>query len=170
MHEKSKYYINNLEHFSLVEGGYFKENYRSNEFFQSEYLPARFTTNKNFSTSIYFLLDCDQVSAFHRLKSDEIWHYYDGSSVKIFEIEEDGNLMEFSLGKNLDEGEMFQVVIKRNSWFAAEVTDKNSYCLIGCTVSPGFDYGDFELADRTSLIKQFPQYEEIIKKFTKFKK
>ena len=169
MHEKSKHYIYRLQLNPHHEGGYFKEVYRSDEIILSENLPNRFTSNRNFSTSIYFLLDGEQKSNFHRLKSDEIWHFYEGSSINIFVIDEFGNLSEYLLGKNLAEGETFQVVIKRNSWFAAELKEKKSYSLIGCTVSPGFDYEDFELADRNNLQKQFPQHEEIIKKFTKFR-
>ena len=168
MHEKSKYYISKLQLSQHPEGGYFNEIYRSEEYFQSEYLPKRYTGDRNFSTSIYFLLDGDQKSTFHKIRSDEIWHFYDGSSAKIFVIDENGIFSEFLIGNNLEEGENFQVIIKRNCWFAAEVADNKSFCLVGCTVSPGFDYKDFELGDRISLIKQFPQYEEIIKKFTKF--
>ncbi len=168
MHEKSKFYISNLQLKPHPEGGYYREVYRSEEFINSEYLPQRFNSNRNFSTSIYFLLDGEQRSNFHRLKSDEIWHFYDGSSIIIFVINENGNLFKYFLGENLSKGETFQVVVKQNCWFAAELKEKNSFGLVGCTVSPGFDYKDFELADRNFLIKQFPQHEEIIKKFTKF--
>ncbi len=170
MQEQSKYYISKLQLMPHPEGGYFKEVYRSDEIIMSENLPKRFTSNRNYSTSIYFLLDGEQKSNFHRLKSDEIWHFYEGSSIKIFVIDVLGNLSEYLLGKNLDEGGKFQLVIKRNNWFAAELKEENSYSLIGCTVSPGFNYEDFELADRNNLQKQFPQHEEIIKKFTKFRK
>lgn len=170
MHEKSKYYISKLQMNPHPEGGYYKEIYRSGEIYQAEFLPGEFKSNRNLSTSIYFLLDGNQVSTFHRLKSDEIWHYYDGCGVKIHIIEEDGILSEIFLGNNLDNGEMFQVIIKSNNWFAAELVERNSFSLIGCTVSPGFDFEDFELGDRNKLLKQFPQHKEIIKKLTKFRK
>ncbi len=170
MHEKSKYYISKLQMNPHPEGGYYKEIYRSGEIYQAEFLPGGFKSDRNFSTSIYFLLDGNQVSTFHRLKSDEIWHYYDGCGVKIYILDEDGSLSEIYLGKNLERGDRFQAIIKSNCWFAAEIIEKNLFALIGCTVSPGFDFEDFELGDRKKLINQYPQHEEIIKKLTKFRK
>ena len=168
MNKKAEYYISKLQLKPHPEGGYFKEVYRSGEIFEAEHLPGRYIGNRAFSTSIYFLLEGGQVSNFHRIKSDELWHFYDGSAVKIYVIEEDGVMRYTSLGSNLEEGEALQAVIKKNSWFAAELKDKNSFSLIGCTVSPGFDFDDFELGSRESLLKQFPDYSEVIKKLTKF--
>ena len=168
MNEKAGYYISKLQLSLHPEGGYYKEVYRSGEIYEAEFLPGRYFKDRALSTSIYFLLEGRQVSTFHRLKSDEIWHFYDGSVVKIYNIEEDGRMKEIKLGNNLEDGETLQVVINKNSWFGAEVVDKSSFCLIGCTVSPGFDFEDFELGNRDSLIKQFPEYSEVIKKLTKF--
>ena len=86
--------------------------------------------------------------------------------MKIHCIDEKGKLTEIILGKKTENGEMFQVVIKKNTWFAAEVISKRSFALIGCTVSPGFDFSDFELADRKILSKQFPKLIDLIFKFT----
>ena len=168
MNEKAKYYISKLQLTPHSEGGYYKEIYRSGEIYKADFLPGRYKKDKCYSTSIYFLLEGDQVSTFHRLKSDEVWHFYDGSRVKIYIIEESGNLNEILLGNNLEKGESPQVLIRYNSWFAAEVLDKSSFCLTGCTVSPGFDYEDFELGERNNLLNRYPQHEEIIKKLTKF--
>jgi len=82
-------------------------------------------------------------------------------------IDEDGKICSHLLGNNLVNDEEFQIIIKKNSWFAAEVVDKKSFALIGCTVSPGFDFSDFELANRKELINNFPEHQEIIKRFTK---
>src|SRR5690606_17226591 len=98
---------------------YFKEIYRSKEIIEEKALPGRFKGNRNYSTSIYFLLHGEQVSNLHRLQSDEIWHFYDGSSVKIYIINETGELKEKTLGRNLEAGEEFQIIIYKNSWFCA---------------------------------------------------
>ncbi len=164
MNEKAKYYIQKLQLNKHPEGGYFKEVYRAGEMFFID-APKK-NLKRNVSTSIFFLLDGAQVSKFHRLKSDELWHFYDGTSVKIHCIDEKDKLTEIILGKKTENGEMFQVVIKKNTWFAAEVISKRSFALIGCTVSPGFDFSDFELADRKILSKQFPKLIDLIFKFT----
>lgn len=164
MNEKAKYYIDKLELKKHPEGGYYKEIYRSAEMF---YVDAPQIRNKrNYSTSIYFLLDGKQVSKFHRLKSDELWHFYDGDSVSIYVIDNKGNLTQLKLGRNIENNEMFQAVIKNGNWFAAEVINKKSFALIGCTVSPGFDFSDFEFANREYLINKYPHLQELIIKFT----
>ncbi|MCS7052124.1 MAG: cupin domain-containing protein [Ignavibacterium sp.] len=164
MNQKAKFYIEKLDLKPHPEGGYYKEIYRSAE---SIIIPD-YTLNRkkqrNFSTSIYFLLEGNDKSHFHKLTSDEIWHFYDGSDIKIILLDELGNLTEVILGK---EAHCFQYTIKKNLWFAAELIDKKSFALIGCTVSPGFEFEDFELADRNYLLSLFPQHEKIIKKFTR---
>ena len=101
---------------------------------------------RSISTSIYYLLDGTQFSAFHKLISDEIWHFYIGSSVTLYIIGKTENLSEMKLGTNIEKDEHFQVQVRAGSWFAATVNDKSSYALLGCTVSPGFDYLTLNLA------------------------
>lgn len=164
MLEKVKYYIEKLQLLPHPEGGYYREVYRAGEMILAEYLPGNFKGNRNISTSIYFLLQRNDFSAFHMLKSDELWHFYDGSSVKLSIIDEDGNFNEIFLGGNIADGETYQTVIKKNCWFAAELVDKKSYALVGCTVSPGFDFQDFEMADCEKLVKEYPGYADRIKR------
>lgn len=166
MNKDAKFYIEKLGLQPHPEGGYFKEIYRSGEIILPEGLPRRLTKERSVSTSIYFLLEGKQVSKFHRLKSDELWHFYDGSGVSIHIIDDKGNLSKVVLGKEIDKGEVFQTVIPAGHWFAAELKDRKSFTLVGCTVAPGFDFGDFELADRNKLLNSFPLHESIIKKFT----
>ena len=166
MNIKAKYFIDKLKLLKHPEGGYYREIYRSGEFINIEGLPNRYGNRRVFSTSIYFLLDGRQVSKFHRLKSDEVWHFYYGSSIKIYIIDENKNLNEITLGNDLSKGEIFQFTITKNNWFGAELIDKNSFALIGCSVSPGFDFEDFELADKDMLLKNFPQFENVIKRLT----
>ena len=145
------------------EGGYYKETYRSDK---TIILPSETDGERSISTSIYYLLDGTQFSAFHRLKSDEIWHFYIGSSITLYIINKMENLSEVKLGSNIEKGELFQIQVRAESWFAATVNDISSYALIGCTVSPGFDYLDFELGDRKKLIERYPQHKSIIEKLT----
>ncbi len=166
MNPEAKKYIDKLHLELHPEGGYFKEIYRSGEIILPEGLPSRFRIGRNFSTAIYFLLEGKQVSRFHRLKSDEIWHFYDGGGVKIFAIDNTGKLSEYRLGKNFEKREELQVVIKNNHWFCAELLDRKSFSLVGCTVSPGFDFDDFEIAKRVELLREFPQHKDIIVRFT----
>ena len=148
------------------EGGYFSEVYRCEELIERSNLPPRYSQNHSHSTSIYFLLNKNDKSHFHKLLSDEIWHFYSGSTIVLYCIDVDGNFSKLRLGINFEKTELPQIVIKRNTWFAAEVEDKNSYSLIGCTVSPGFEFTDFELGAQEKLLQQFPQHAELIKLFT----
>lgn len=147
------------------EGGYFSEVYRSNE--KANGLHERYSGNHVQYTSIYFLLNENDFSAFHRLKSDEIWHFYEGTALDIHIIGEDGSLKTVTLGKNTEEGEVYQYLVKRELYFAAEVKDKKSFTLAGCTVAPGFEYSDFEMPSGNELIKKYPQHEDIIKRLSK---
>jgi len=157
MNSKAKYYIQKLQLNKHPEGGHYREVYRSGEVISID-TPVK-NLKRNISTSIYFLLEGSQISKFHRLKSDELWHYYDGTSVKVYSIDENGKLTITILGKKTEDGEVYQAVIKKNNWFSAEVINKRSFALIGCTVSPGFDFSDFELATREFLLSSFPQHK-----------
>lgn len=164
MNEKAKYYIQKLQLKKHPEGGYFREIYRAGEIISID-APKK-NNKRNVSTSIYFLLEGSQISKFHKLKSDELWHFYDGTAVKIYILDQDGKLSEVLIGRDIKNGEVFQTAIEKNNWFASEVIDKRSFSLIGCTVSPGFDFSDFELAKRENLLKNFPEHKELILKFT----
>ena len=150
------------------EGGYFKETYRSNGWINEDNLNENISGKRNYSTAIYFLLTSDSFSAFHRIKQDEIWHFYKGSPIKLHIISEKGIYTNVTIGNDLEKGELPQYVVKAKDWFASEVIDDNTYALLGCTVSPGFDFNDFELAERTSLISKFPENSSIITRLTRF--
>lgn len=160
-----EYYIQKLELQPHPEGGYFKEVYRSPE--QCDQLPSRYGGSRNLSTSIYYLLEGHQFSVFHRLKSDEIWHYYEGSRLNIYLFSQDKKLVIHSLGRNLEKNERLQVVVPQGHWFAAQPAEKDSYTLVGCTVAPGFDFSDFEIGDRDVLLGEYGEYRDTILKYTK---
>ncbi len=161
------YWIDKLKLQSHPEGGYFSEAYRAEGIIPSSVLPAGFNGERNFSTSIYFLLQYNQFSAFHRIRSDELWHFYSGGSLDISVIYPSGKLGILKLGNQPEQGESFQRVVKAGCWFASSPAKKSAYSLVGCTVAPGFDFHDFELAERKSLIQQFPQHKDLITHLTR---
>lgn len=148
------------------EGGYFSEVYRSLETLEND-LHCRFKGKHSLYTSIYFLLSENDFSAFHVLKSDEIWHFYSGTTLLIHIINPDGSLETVSLGNNFEADENFQYLIKAGHYFAAEVLDKTSFALVGCTVSPGFEFSDFELCKKEALIEKFPHHKDLIERLGK---
>jgi predicted cupin superfamily sugar epimerase len=158
----ANYWIQYLQLLKHPEGGFYKEVYRSDEIISKNNLPNRFNGDRCFCTSIFYLLQNDNFSAFHRIKSDETWHFYQGTSLTLFIIDYSGILTTIILGDNPANGEYLQYTIPKNYWFAAHVNDKNSYTLTGCTVSPGFDFNDFELGKKEQLIQLFPQHKDII--------
>ncbi len=157
-----------IKHLNLIthpEGGYYKEVYKSDEGVTKESLPDRFPGDRAFSTSIYFLLEKGDFSAFHRIKSDEVWHFYDGDPVSIYVIHNNGKLTTHRLGLLPENGILPQVMIPANNWFASE--SAGTFSLVGCTVSPGFDFIDFEMGNRDGLIKKYAKHSEIIEQFTR---
>jgi uncharacterized protein len=161
----AEYWIKHLQLFPHPEGGYYKETYRSKEVVVQMALPERFSGVRNFSTAIYFLLRSTDRSLFHRIKSDELWHFYAGGSLTIYVLN-DGGLTTYLLGSDVAHGQSLQVVIPANSWFGATVNEPESYVLSGCTVSPGFDFNDFELGSRDALLQQYPQHQALIRALT----
>lgn len=164
--KSAEYWIENLGLIAHPEGGFYKETYRSTENIPKEGLPSRFSDKRNFSTSIYFLLRSQDRSLFHRIKSDELWHFHQGSSLTPYVLQE-GNLQLEKLGTNPDAGESLQIIIPANCWFGAHVNEENSFVLAGCTVAPGFDFNDFEMAAREDLLRAHPTYQKEIIKLTK---
>ena len=165
MTKDAQYWIEKLNLQEHPEGGYFVETYRSKERLNESKLPDRYKTSRVFGTSIYFLLTTKSVSNFHRLASDEIWHFHLGGSAKIHFIDKEGEYSEHLIGADLEAEMSLQVVIPKGTWFAAEVVD-DEFVLVGCTVAPGFEFEDFELADRTELSSVYPQHSTLIARFT----
>ena len=140
---KAQQYIQQLNLKEHPEGGYYSETYRN----QQELQFPGFDGKRSYATSIYFLLSQGQVSTKHRIQSDEIWYFHDGDCIEIMEWLSDSDVKITRLGKNLIQGEVLQHVVKANTWFGARLPEGSTYCLVGCQVSPGFDFSDFELAD-----------------------
>jgi predicted cupin superfamily sugar epimerase len=145
------------------EGGFYAETYRSTEAISGKNLPERFSGDRSFSTAIYFLLPAGNFSAFHRIQSDECWHFYEGGSLNVYVIHTSGELQIIRLGKDIANGETYQAVVPAGCWFASRPANGTEYALVGCTVAPGFDFADFELAYADKLIADFPQHETVIR-------
>ena len=158
MKKDAHYFIEKLGLEQHPEGGYYK-----NSFSSVEEVDAFGTTRKQF-TNIYFLLKSGDVSHFHRLKSDEVWYFHGGSPLIVHVIDESGNYQEMKLGLDIEEGEQPQVIVPRNSIFGSSVVEEDTFSLVGCMVSPGFDFQDFELFTQAELMAIYPQHEKIIKK------
>lgn len=148
------------------EGGWFRECYRSHELIPAEALPPRFGGPRSCCTSIYFLLGRGDVSALHRIKSDEIWHFYAGAALTVHVLTPQGEHRELMLGSDLASGASFQVVAPAGCWFGAEVSGVGDYALVGCTVAPGFDFADFEMGSRADLLLQYPSHAAIVTRLT----
>lgn len=148
------------------EGGFFRETYRSARKIPGGSL-RDFAEARSVSTGIYYLLVGADFSAFHRIKSDEMWHHYAGSAVIIHVIGTDGGYAALRVGPGLDSGEEPQAVVRAGAWFAAEVAGHSGYSLVGCTVAPGFDFADFEFADRDELLGLCPAERELIERLTR---
>lgn len=144
------------------EGGFYKETYRSGVTIDATALPVTFNGRRNIATAIYFLLHGRQFSAFHRIKSDEIWHFYAGGPLLIYVIDNSGKCNIIHLGNNITKGETMQAMVPAGSWFASKPSNYSDFSFVGCTVSPGFDFEDFELAKAAELSAQFPQHASLI--------
>jgi predicted cupin superfamily sugar epimerase len=141
------------------EGGFFRETYRSAALVKRE----SGGETRAASTAIYYLL-CDGAhSAWHRIKSDEVWHFYAGAPLLVHMLDEAGELITHRLGNPLtDPGSVFQAVVPAGLWFAAECEDPATFALVGCTVAPGFEFSEFELAGADALARAYPAHAEMI--------
>jgi predicted cupin superfamily sugar epimerase len=145
------YWIDKLQLEPHPEGGYFRLSYRSEVEIPREALPARFSGARAVSTAIYFLLEGKNFSAFHRLRSDEVWHFYAGEPLVVHVIEPMGKHNTIFLGRNPEVEQTLQAVVPAGCWFASHVWAWKSFSVVGCTVAPGFDFEDFEMGKREEL-------------------
>ena len=152
----AQHYINTLALLPHPEGGYYKETYRSEEIIDLE------RGKRNCSTSIYFLLEEGNFSAFHKIKSDELWLFKAGDILEVIEITKEGKLKITELGPT-----NFQYCVPAGNWFGSRVKKGGKFSLVGCAVAPGFDFTDFEMAEHYALSKEFPLFDSVIKSLTR---
>jgi len=149
-----------IERFNLEahpEGGYYSEEYRS-----EITLP---NLERQLMTSIYFLLPSGHVSHFHRIKSDELWFFHEGSPLTVHTLDENGHT-EHLVGLNFTTGETPQLLVPSETIFGSSVNDENSYSFVSCVVAPGFDFRDFELFTSEELLKDYPDHGKVIERLT----
>ena len=154
-----------IKHLNLErhpEGGYFKETYRSMEVIEL----SNYQGKRNYSTAIYYLILKHKISAFHKIKQDEMWHFYGGSPLELHVISDRGEYEKVLVGNKFSQGEVPQYLVNGGNYFAARVIPGGDYSLVGCTVSPGFDFKDFTMPKRADLIRQFPEYATLITELT----
>ena len=161
-----KYWIESLKLEKHREGGFASQTYESPLRITDREIKSTFEGTRPLSTSIYFLIHDNNVSNFHRLKADEMWYFHEGISLNIAIISPEGELSEFKLGRDVENGEQLQVLVPSGSIFGAYMQDGKGYSLVGCMVSFGFDFKDFELFNRADLIKEYPAYRDLILKLT----
>ena len=160
-------YVQALQMQAHPEGGFYRESYRSPQLMDVTGPEDGSVVQRHVSTGIYFLLEQGNFSAFHQIRSDEMWHFYDGQALEVLEITPVGELRCTRLGPNVLQGEVFQHVVPAHTWFASRVAVGGDFALVGCTVAPGFDFADFCLANRAALSAAFPQHRQTIHELTR---
>ncbi len=146
------------------EGGYYRETYRSALEISPVALPKEFSGPRTCATAVYFLLKEGEISRLHRLKSDELWHFYLGGPLELAQISPKGQVLTVVLGPDAAAGQTFQHAVPAGWWFGAAPQVGAGYSLVGCTVSPGFDFADFELGARVQLLRRFPAAQNVIER------
>ncbi len=159
-------WVTSLELSPHPEGGFYKEVYRSSESIAKAALPERFSGDRSYCTSIYYLLSAGDFSAFHRIRSDEIWHFYAGGPLDLH-ILHNGAHTHVVIGRDVRAGQHLQYVVPAGAWFASTPRVGSEYALLGCTVSPGFDFADFEMARREDLISHYPSAATVVTALTR---
>ncbi len=149
------------------EGGYYAETYRSSEQISKPCLPDRYATERSYGTAIYYLLTPDTFSCMHRLRTDEIFHFYLGDSVTMLLLHPDGQSQVLTLGKDILGGEQLQVTVPRDVWQGSFLNPGGKFALLGTTMAPGFEFADYEHASRDDLLAKYPAQRDLILRLTK---
>lgn len=144
------------------EGGFYKETYRAAGKIPAKALPKGFHGERAFSTAILYLLPEGGKSRLHRLASDELFHFYSGGPMRLVELAPGGKVTQTRLGADLAGGCAVQHLVRAGHWFGAYAEPGSPYCLVGCTVAPGFDFADFQMADPARLAREFPHARALI--------
>jgi uncharacterized protein len=148
------------------EGGYYRRTYRSSEIIAAGVLPYRFDDDRPFANSIYYLLTPDTCSALHRIKSDEVYHFYIGDPVVLLLLFPDGSSRTERLGPDIRGGEKVQVTVPHGVWQGSFLIEDGRYALMGTTLAPCFDWPDLEMANRSNLLASYQNHHREIKRLT----
>jgi uncharacterized protein len=152
-----------------VEGGLFRETYRAQELISAEALPSRYPAARSFSTAIYYLLTNEpgSFSALHRVKSDEVFHFYLGDPVELLMLHPGGGNERVVLGQDILQGQLVQFAVPHGTWQGSRLIPGGKFALLGTTVAPGFDYADYEHGNRAELVRLYPERAALIQRLTK---
>ncbi len=154
--KEAQFFLDQLDLLPHPEGGFYKETYRS----------LGRTGDRNLMTAIYFLITSNNISRFHRIKSDEIWYYHAGSALSVHTLTKENGHKIHKVGLNVEQGESPQLLVPADTIFGSSLDEPNSFSLVSCTVAPGFDFADFELFTTDELLPLFPEHEAVIRKMT----
>ena len=149
------------------EGGYFRETYRSPLTLPAAVLPRAYRSKRVAGTAIYYLLTPDSFSAMHRLRGDEVYHFYLGDPVELLQLRGDGGGQVVIVGRDIANGMAPQVVVPGGVWQGARVAAGGRFALLGTTMAPGFDGRDFVLGDRVELVRRYPAHAALIAALTR---
>ena len=150
-----------------IEGGFFRETYRSCWNVSAEYLPDGIRGPRSIGTAIYYMITPETFSALHRLPGSEIFHFYLGDPAIMLQLLSDGSSQTITLGSDLARGQQPQVVVRGGIWQGCKLAPGGNFALMGTTMSPGFDYVDYENGNREQLTAQYPGAAALIRKFTR---
>ena len=148
-----------------LEGGFFRETYRSRWMVSGEYLPQGMSGSRSVGTAIYYLITPESFSPLHKLSGTEIFHFYAGDPVLMLQLLHDGNSQMVTMGNDLAAGQQPQVVVRGNVWQGCKLAPGGKWALLGTTMSPGFDPADYEHGQAEPLIQQYPSVEEKIRQY-----
>ena len=146
-----------------MEGGFFRETYRSKEMHDA---PPSFAGPRSFKTAIYYLLTPQTFSAMHRLPGDEMFHFYLGHPVRMLQLWPDGSTRTLFLGSDILSGQQPQILVPGGVWQGCSLEPGGEFALMGTTMAPGFDYADYEVGARENLISRYPKEAEMIRQLT----
>jgi hypothetical protein len=149
-----------------VEGGYFAETYRSKFALAQQSLPSGYAGERALSTAIYYMLTPNTFSAIHRLKGDEVYHFYLGDPAEMLILKSDGTGEAVIIGQDITSGMRLQHVVPGGAWQGSRLAPGGKFALMGTTMSPGFDPADFEIGRRDELSTRYPSYAERIANLT----
>ncbi len=144
------------------EGGYYVETYRSGDQISRAHLPDHYAGDRRLSSAILYLLTPDTFSSLHRLKSDEVFHFYFGDPVTMLQLHPDGSHELITLGHDIAANQQVQVIVPKGSWQGCFLNKPGKFALMGTTLAPAFDFTDFEPADRNTLLKKYPAQKDLI--------
>lgn len=149
------------------EGGWFRETWKADQALPASALPARYAGQRAAGTAIYYLLEPNSFSEMHRLQSDEIFHFYLGDPVEMVHLFADGSGRRVVLGSDVASGQWPQMIVPKGVWQGSRLVAGGQLALLGCTVSPGFEYEDYESGSRDDLVRDWPEWRELIHALTR---